>query len=1140
MRFIVHVKCSTWLKSELSWTILCVCLWIGPVPCLMNSVSTVPFVKPSSLHHKRMKVVFFLKLCSNCKHILSFLKVDFSKQQISNLFNLCFPKFFLISDTVSNSSSIVVLSDGCGDSCLDTILCITEPDKHRCKSLGFVLNTLTAGSFPLVEIVQIENSYTSEGPEYVHVEENPSSEKRIISVSCKRECVMKVNLEIRGAHVPEHLVVQFKDISFEDSLFSLQNIVVDFVRTLQSNVHISDLTPLSETLGAIHLYFHNTSFVCSEESHPTSAFLLKHTFNTFFTFQETELCGVEMNVIASNSLFLSKNVFWSQGQIHFKAAQRGLFELNTVKIFHQYKPVFNIVALVMKMKVVDSSIICSEGGITIVQQDPGLLESWMEVHIENCSFHNNTKLVSGGALEFVFTSFRNQQQSHVNIDSCLFSQNVVTQGSNEAGTGGAISMHSTTFGQNSSSMLVVLIQNSQFVDNKAGNGGALYFLGTSIHMLIVESVFSFKKQDALSGKGYFILGHSDVVITRCQFITQSPFTSQSLIQLQVTDTVSSIQSVDFDVHCLPWHNLDIQKTIFPMTDAEYILRELVVSCVTCSPMYYAFSNEIFQVHYQGGQGDISVDSSFSTCLPCPTGGDCPGNNLWAKPNYWGSQTLDEVIFYQCPATYCCQGSALSPCNSYNVCARRRTGVLCSLCKEGYSLSVLSSNCVDQTLCNHPWFWAVASFAALLYMIWYTIKDEVIQLLSSAVVNNKTFAKFCHRHVSTNHGDGNGYFGILVYYVQASVIFRISFAPTNGSKLLVMCQTIETYLSLLLTFEMSYIQRDLCVIQNMSLGLKQCLKFLFLLAIFVWWLVSFGICLWISKAHKGSQQKAFAFAASVKEKLIDGLVNIIKYTYGGFTDIVFHALVCFTTNNKLVWFYDASVTCYSTWQQAMLLFATLYIIPFPLVLYLGMKLLRQNQLSGKALLFGSMCPLPCLIYMFSNKVKKKCRKQVRDVPKETERNLEGWSNRQEDLDMYTRFQGEYRDKDGAQYWESVMIMRRLLLSFATLTPNLVSQLVTSLMLCGLFLVHHKNVNPFAHSASNKVETFSLLLLCCKASINLMKAIYISLGTSPDSPQANVVNSLGIFESLCLPLLLLVILVLEIEQKMTKKNWLGFLW
>ncbi len=119
---------------------------------------------------------------------------------------------------------------------------------------------------------------------------------------------------------------------------------------------------------------------------------------------------------------------------------------------------------------------------------------------------------------------------------------------------------------------------------------------------------------------------------------------------------------------------------------------------------------------------------------------------------------------------------------------------------------------------------------------------------------------------------------------------------------------------------------------------------------------------------------------------------MKYTYGGFSDIVFHALVCVTIGSTQVWFYDASVQCYSLWQKGMLVFGLLYVFPFPFTLYLGMKLLKRNTITGWALLLGTICPLPCFMYWLIKVIRAKNIKQISATTKDKHTD-QCWSGRE---------------------------------------------------------------------------------------------------------------------------------------------------
>ena len=86
------------------------------------------------------------------------------------------------------------------------------------------------------------------------------------------------------------------------------------------------------------------------------------------------------------------------------------------------------------------------------------------------------------------------------------------------------------------------------------------------------------------------------------------------------------------------------------------------------------------------------------CVPCPPGGDCSGASLVddadaatsgvvvtqvsvaAQPGFWASNAALDLTFYECPISAACLPGANG---SRSVCAAGYTGVLCSVCDDGY-------------------------------------------------------------------------------------------------------------------------------------------------------------------------------------------------------------------------------------------------------------------------------------------------------------------------------------------------------------------------------------------------------------------------------------------------------------------------
>ncbi len=771
---------------------------------------------------------------------------------------MCF--FFAhFADLSPKLNSQVVLSDLCEDRCADSHLCFTEPDKFFCRSLGFVLNTLAAGNFPSTKRVLIENSYTSNTTETVMFFQATS-----FSVSCAGFCTLRVNIVLQG----KVFFVEFYGIFVTDSIFSIQNVQLTLKNAFLANVSMLDVNPMPETQSQIRVFLFNTSFACLALSNPSSIFIFEQTYYIFLTAEQTSFCETMLYVSATSLLVISRNVTFTRGFMVLKSSQNILVYFETVNILQQNTPVVRAEAMTAKIYVTNSSIHDSEGGITLLQTDSGLLDSWIEINLEESSFHNNTKQQSGAAVEVKFVGLRQQNNSHVKVYLCSFSDNKVTQTSQEFVTGGALEFYAEVTSQGTISKLEIMIQNSTFLNNYAEKGGAIYFSGTAIHMTLHTCLFQYTTETHSIGKGLFVAGYSNIVIVQYKIQIFFPVNTESLFDLQMTHVYSEVEHLDFEVLCLPWHNLNVKNVLRPNTNGHHILGEVAVSCVPCTPMFYAFSKNSFHGLYTVGQSHI-LTKTLSPCLPCPTGGHCPGNNLLSKPNYGGINSRGKIVFHQCPAQYCCQGSITSPCTKYNGCSTEREGILCSKCKPGFSLSVLSSTCIKEDECNNFWFWVVSCFAALLYTIWYSAKQYLLQYsISIHFLISRLFGKAWEKP-DPYPVENEGYFGILVYFVQASVIFRMSFSSTQETKLMRFWTQIETYLSLSFTFKVSYIQKDLCLLKNMKFSEKQFLKFIFLLAIFVWWFVCLLLLLCTIKS-KLWHNKTMWF-----EMLMTGLV---KYTY----------------------------------------------------------------------------------------------------------------------------------------------------------------------------------------------------------------------------------------------------------------------
>ena len=267
--------------------------------------------------------------------------------------------------------------------------------------------------------------------------------------------------------------------------------------------------------------------------------------------------------------------------------------------------------------------------------------------------------------------------------------------------------------------------------------------------------------------------------------------------------------------------------------------------------------------------------------------------------------------------------------------------------------------------------------------------------------------------------------------------------------------------------------------------------------------------------------------TLRLRFIKGLVEIIKYTYEGFCEIIFMSLVCVDLiDNTAVWFYDAKRVCLETWQFGMIGFGVVFAVPFPLALLLAMKNLEQGKISSLTFFMTCFFPLPGVLLML---IFKRCCKSPQN-PRTSRTAAEI---------LYT-LQGPFRKDPGhiTTYWEVIISIRRLLITGIFIIGYSITglhsiQLSLICCLCVSFLIHHIYVTPFQVKASNHVESLSLSLLLLFAIINLMKALLFDYGFIPIGPIASFFKILENIENIFIIILLIVIIIIEINKKMKKK-------
>ena len=450
-------------------------------------------------------------------------------------------------------------------------------------------------------------------------------------------------------------------------------------------------------------------------------------------------------------------------------------------------------------------------------------------------------------------------------------------------------------------------------------------------------------------------------------------------------------------------------------------------------------------------------------------------------------------------------------------------------------------------CKALWFLAVGIISAAAYMLWYTFKDDILSC------TGVLFGIICRIKNTKSENVDKGYFGIMIYFIQAGAMMRLFVPIDTNDNLATSLQQIEKYIGLMLSIELSYFSSDLCPFKGLTATHKLILRFLFLFSIHFCWFIMFGLIKIILKIKKRRDN----FMPALKIRFIKGLIEMIKYTYGDITNITFMSLVCVSMATGKVWFYDGTVQCFNNWQVFMVALCIIYILPFPFMLTLGMKLLEENKISSVNFLCGCFVPFPLLIYwailMYRprNKITKvdvlECNQlEINTISNQSKRSLESTTSMTEEtyqgMNTITKeiidcFQGTYcKTSSETKYWESVMILRRLLLGATTLIPDNIIQMALCFVLCLIFLIHHVILRPFLCNSSSKVETLSLIMLCLVSVMNLFKSVHIQVGIVPEGPSIDYFKFLRIVESSIAVFLVCYIIVFEIKTKISnrKKN------
>ncbi len=1052
-----------------------------------------------------------------------------------------------------------------GDGSVDDEVCLQQPQKFRCKSLNFVLMSLLKNESYLIDKIYLTTWQESHQDKVIHIQKQSVVKfRREITITCLQQCQVMGTVTLSFQAYSNSLTIRMHNLNFVQAEIILSNINIHFCNASFLSSKIENLQDIwSSEHGQLDLVFSKVLFDdCLISSEPAA----RATLMMIDTSEHTDISPnkrrrnnfsfklhVISSVILKCSLVVDTHFAWVM--VKNTTIQRTVADLVAhvflnVTIHNSNKGSntevddgrFLLSSPNLFVEMFEFTLINSNQGIRMTKLYSGLLHSWMQVTISNCKFTDNRRYGKGAALKIVFSVPHKNSINTVQILNSQFCRNTVYRMPYVHSYGGAVYLVSSTQVPVGYNVLQIHVRQSFFVDNFAEDGGGAIFTSQeNIELFIIDSTFIANTTQGLSTGSVFLLAFSDVTIRGSQFVCSSEVAAKPLIDLQVSSDDSLITISSTTTQCPSWNVLlSVNQFRFSAVSGDFTLQKFAMKCQLCSPSFYRPTDGIYEIEYWNNMSDVTISDQAgllndAPCMSCPYGGDCTESNLLSKPNFWGYRDQQSFTFVQCPLGYCCSGEGDLACKSYNSCSSHRSGTLCGGCSTGYSLSMFSTKCVANSECGSQLFWLISVVSATLYMLWYTFKDDIMKFPA-------TLHAFCKQKTKTSFNDSwqgsdidRGYFGILMYFVQASGLMKLHIDTHSEATSVNTLKSVGQYISFVLNLELSTISHDMCPFQGLDMTIKTILAFVFLLGTYVSW-VTFAIGIAVLKFyHKQKLPKGSKLLVSLEERFVKGFVEIVKYTYAGFTYKAFVSLTCVEIASHQVWKFDGTVTCFSWWQVFMVVFCVVYVVPFPIMLVIGQKQLKKRAISCRFFFCGCILPLPCVILW----AKMNCSAVVNPTEKEnsltTTTHSEGLHSH-----ILQCLQGPYRTTNNvAQYWESVMILRRLLLGATKLIPNQVIQISLCLLLCIIFLQHQNQKQPFLHPASNSTEILSLLMLCLVGVINLFKAFYLNQGIVPQGSNLSILMVLELIENLFLLVLIFFIIVSELKSCLkhakTKKVW-----
>ena len=976
-----------------------------------------------------------------------------------------------------------------------------------------------------------------------------------------------------SSHINEIQTFIFLNMIITESNLNVWNVHLIFIGCTLRNVFIKDEHNSTRSIHAL-ITLERSTLVCNENNTGGRGIYLSKRPILKMHISQSEINGCLIHFYVGDVILSVNDSYILQSDLkivmHSYIRVPTIIKLTNTRFNNSGTWYFN------EYKTGNHQIYFNVIGCIFVRTSLSMRIDMLTMSINNTDFVHSFKKGTGGALMIIASS----STSDILISQCNFEQNVVEKGSSAldetSGQGGALYLRGQF-----DAIIGMRIDHSLFKDNFASITGAALYIGVRVTASLFECTFINNVDRQHANLKTILYSEGTIESFEGNFVVNSsdPKVYSDVYNILETEDV---HKMTVNVQCPNWY---MHRTAFVENNrvllwfVEHRMKQFSYKCRPCSDGYYTTSANKGNFDYPLGENNsttIHHDKKSSVCVKCPYGASCPGYDVVPRQNYWGYWHEGVLSFQACPAGYCCSGNDKAPCSRFDSCAGNRTSVLCGTCHGNFSISILDGKCTPDSQCQgDKWFWAFAVFVTMIYALWYTFKDEMFGIIFTALKKlrwhgakiitsntgqmksndgdsivkptSKNSIKTSKQSIKQEqnpdigpgiHQDGSnrskmeenidkGYFGIVTFFVQmsAAMTIHIEFEKSESSKSLL--DTITQNIGNFLGMQFSEVSIDACPFVRMTIAGKNAFQFIFLSGIYVNWFIIFICSNSLSLFGKNYEGKVRTkeIVKLFKLKMVQGLIEIIKYTYSGFCGLIFMSLVCVKLGSEYVWWYDATNKCLENWQILMVILGIIYAAPFPLTLLTAMRMLIANYIGAWEFI------LCCLFQPFGlyYTIGYRRHRNLKDNAPKTAMSEEAKA-------IISVLQGPYREdeKNVTLYWEAMVSLRRLLITIMTLIGSASIRMVIITGFCILFLVQHIYTVPFKAKQSNHVETMSLVLLSFVAVINSLKSILTDSGTIPTGPSVSFFKGLEFTEHILLVTLLAFIAFVEIKGRAQKKG------